>query len=154
MPASQGVDVTAIDDDSEMIDAAGRFGFKLYYGDGGRLDVLRAAGAERVKMIAVCVSNIERVNRIVDLINEQFPDTKLYVRSYDRGHTLDLIKKGVNFELRETFSPRWRSAGPRSKGLASMPSARRRWKRRCAGVISSALRSSRPAASWPASTSC
>ncbi len=100
---SQGVDVTAIDDDSEMIDAAGRFGFKLYYGDGGRLDVLRAAGAERVKMIAVCVSNIERVNRIVDLINEQFPDTKLYVRSYDRGHTLDLIKKGVNFELRETF---------------------------------------------------
>ena len=103
---SQGVDVTAIDDDSEMIDAAGRFGFKLYYGDGARLDVLRAAGAERVKMIAVCVSDTERVNRIVDLINEQFPDTKLYVRSYDRGHTLDLIKKGVNYELRETFEVR------------------------------------------------
>ena len=101
---SQGVDVTAIDDDSEMIDAAGRFGFKLYYGDGARLDVLRAAGAERVKMIAVCVEQYRaRANRIVDLINEQFPDTKLYVRSYDRGHTLDLIKKGVNFELRETF---------------------------------------------------
>ena len=45
----------AIDDDSEMIDAAARFGFKVYYGDGTRLDVLRAAGAGTVEMIAVCV---------------------------------------------------------------------------------------------------
>jgi glutathione-regulated potassium-efflux system protein KefB len=100
---SQGVDVTAIDNDSEMIDAAGRFGFKLYYGDGTRLDVLRAAGAESVQMIAVCVNDRAAATRIVDLVNEQFPDTKLYVRSYDRQHTLELISKGVNFELRETF---------------------------------------------------
>jgi voltage-gated potassium channel Kch len=100
---SQGVDVTAIDNDSEMIDAAGRFGFKVYYGDGTRLDVLRAAGAERVKLIAVCVGNRDAASRIVDLVNEQFPDTKLYVRAYDRGHSLELIAKGVNFELRETF---------------------------------------------------
>jgi monovalent cation:proton antiporter-2 (CPA2) family protein len=100
---TQGVDVTAIDDDSEMIDAAGRFGFKVYFGDGTRLDVLRAAGAERVQMIAVCVDNRETASRIVDVVNEQFPDTKLYVRSYDRAHTLELIAKGVNFELRETF---------------------------------------------------
>ena len=100
---SQGVDVTAIDNDSEMIDAAGRFGFKLYYGDGTRLDVLRASGVERVKLIAVCVGDKVAASRIVDLVNEQYPDTKLYVRSYDRQHTLELIAKGVNFELRETF---------------------------------------------------
>jgi hypothetical protein len=56
-----------------------------------------------VPLIAVCVNDRETATRIVDLINEQFPDTKLYVRSYDRTHTLDLIKKGVNFELRETL---------------------------------------------------
>lgn len=100
---TQGVDVTAIDDDPEMIDAAGRFGFKVYYGDGTRLDVLRAAGAGNVQMIAVCVDDRATATRIVDLVNEQFPDTKLYVRSYDRAHTLELIAKGVNFELRETF---------------------------------------------------
>ncbi|MBZ0148221.1 MAG: cation:proton antiporter, partial [Pseudorhodoplanes sp.] len=100
---TQGVDVTAIDSDSEMIDAAGRFGFKVYYGDGTRLDVLRAAGAGRVPLIAVCVNERETTTRIVDLVNEQFPDTRLYVRSYDRTHTLDLIKRGVNFELRETL---------------------------------------------------
>jgi glutathione-regulated potassium-efflux system protein KefB len=100
---TQGVDVTAIDSDSEMIDAAGRFGFKVYYGDGRRLDVLRAAGAGRVPLIAICVNERETATHIVDLVNEQFPDTKLYVRSYDRTHTLDLIKRGVNFELRETL---------------------------------------------------
>ncbi len=100
---TQGVDVTAIDHDPEMIESAGRFGFKVYYGDGTRLDVLRAAGAERVQLIAVCVEDRVAATRIVDLVNEQFPDTKLYVRSYDRAHTLELIKKGVNFELRETF---------------------------------------------------
>ena len=100
---TQGIDVTAVDTDTEMIDAAGRFGFKVYFGDGRRLDVLRAAGAGRVPLIAVCVNERETATQIVDIINEQFPDTKLYVRSYDRTHTLDLIKKGVNFELRETL---------------------------------------------------
>ena len=100
---TQGIDVTAVDTDTEMIDAAGRFGFKVYFGDGRRLDVLRAAGAGRVPLIAVCVNDRETATQIVDIINEQFPDTKLYVRSYDRTHTLDLIKRGVNFELRETL---------------------------------------------------
>lgn len=100
---TQGIDVTAVDTDTEMIDAAGRFGFKVYYGDGRRLDVLRAAGAGRVPLIAVCVDDRETATQIVDVVNEQFPDTKLYVRAYDRTHTLDLIRKGVNFELRETL---------------------------------------------------
>jgi monovalent cation:proton antiporter-2 (CPA2) family protein len=100
---TQSIDVTAIDSDGEMIDAAGRFGFKVYYGDGTRLDVLRAAGAGKVPMIVVCVDRRETATRIVDLVKEQFPDTKLYVRSYDRTHALELIGKGVDYELRETF---------------------------------------------------
>src|SRR5262249_56044322 len=51
---AEGVDVTAIDNDPEMIEAATRFGFKVYYGDGSRLDVLRAAGAGEARLIALC----------------------------------------------------------------------------------------------------
>ena len=101
---TQGVDVTAIDTDPEMIDAAGRFGFKVYYGDGRA--ARRAARRRRRARAAdrgLCRTTARPRRSIVDLINEQFPDTKLYVRSYDRTHTLDLIKKGVNFELRETL---------------------------------------------------
>ncbi len=100
---SEGVDVTAIDNDPEMIQSAGRFGFKVYYGDGTRLDVLRAAGAAHARLIAVCVNTQEATDRVVDLVRAEFPGVLLYVRSYDRRHTLRLIAKGVDYELRETF---------------------------------------------------
>lgn len=99
---AQHVDVTIIDNDVEMIQNATRFGFKIYYGDGTRLDVLRAAGAERARLVAVCVDQQETATRIVDVVKSQFAG-KLFVRSYDRRHTLELIAKGVDFEIRETF---------------------------------------------------
>jgi Kef-type K+ transport system membrane component KefB/voltage-gated potassium channel Kch len=100
---AEGVDVTAIDNDPEMIEAATRFGFKVYYGDGSRLDVLRAAGAGEARVIALCNDDPDMTLRIVDLVRAEFPDTKLYVRAYDRRHSLRLIAKGVDFELRDTF---------------------------------------------------
>ena len=100
---AEGIDVTTIDNDPEMIQQAARFGFKVYYGDGTRLDVLRAAGAGEARLIAVCIDNPEAASRIVDLVRADFPGTKLYVRSYDRRHSLQLTAKGVEFELRETY---------------------------------------------------
>ena len=100
---AEDIDVTTIDNDPEMIQDAGGFGFKVYYGDGTRLDVLRAAGAGEARLAAVCIDNRQAASRIVDLVRAEFPGTKLYVRSYDRRHTLQLIAKGVDFELRETY---------------------------------------------------
>jgi glutathione-regulated potassium-efflux system protein KefB len=100
---AEGVDVVTIDNDPEMIANAGRFGFKVYYGDGARLDVLRAAIRAEVRLVAVCVDKHEAANRIVDLVRTEFPGLKLYVRSYDRRHTLELLAKGIDFEIRETF---------------------------------------------------
>jgi glutathione-regulated potassium-efflux system protein KefB len=100
---AENADVTAIDLDARMIQNAGRFGFKVYYGDGTRLDVLRAAGAGRARLIAVCIDDRAAATRIVELVQAEFPGTRLHVRSYDRAHSLELIAKGVDFELRETF---------------------------------------------------
>jgi voltage-gated potassium channel Kch len=100
---AEAVDVITIDNDPEMIESAGRFGFKVYYGDGARLDVLRAAIRAEVRLVAVCVDKREAADRIVDLVRAEFPGLKLYVRSYDRRHTLELLAKGVDFEMRETF---------------------------------------------------
>ena len=100
---AEDLDVTAIDLDPDMIQVAGRFGFKVYYGDGTRLDVLRAAGADDARLVAICIDDEDRVNRIVDLIRGEFPGTKIYARAYDRGHTLQLLARNVDFEMRETF---------------------------------------------------
>jgi glutathione-regulated potassium-efflux system protein KefB len=100
---AEGIDVTTIDKDPGTLESAALFGFKVYYGDGTRLDVLRAAGADDARLIAICIDDREAASRIVDLVRAEFPGTKLYVRSFDRRHTLQLFAKGVDFELRETF---------------------------------------------------
>ena len=100
---ARGFTVSTIETDVEMIRAAARFGFQVYYGDGTRLDVLRTSGAGRARAILVCTADRATTDRIVTLAQEEFPQARLYVRAYDRGHTLDLIKRDVAFEVRETF---------------------------------------------------
>ncbi|GAA0648887.1 monovalent cation:proton antiporter-2 (CPA2) family protein [Brevundimonas lenta] len=100
---ARDVDVSIIDTDVEMIQAAGNFGFKVYYGDGTRLDVLRASGAENAETILVCVDKQEVADRIVELVKSEFPLTKLFVRAYDRGHAIRLVQAGVEYQIRETF---------------------------------------------------
>jgi len=103
MLLAEGIEVTAIDNDIEMIEAAERFGFKVYFGDGQRLDVLRASGAEKSTLICVCVDKREVANKIVEVAREAFPLTRLYVRAFDRGHVLELVERGIDFHMRETY---------------------------------------------------
>ncbi len=100
---ARDVDVSIIENDVEMIQAAGNFGFKVYYGDGTRLDVLHASGAHHAEAILVCVDKPEVADHIVELCKAEFPLARLYVRAFDRGHSLRLLKAGVDFQIRETF---------------------------------------------------
>ena len=97
------VEMSLIENDVEMIRAAGNFGFKVYYGDGTRLDVLHASGAGRAEAILVCVDKPDVADKVVELCRSEFPLARLYVRSFDRGHSLRLIKAGVEYQIRETF---------------------------------------------------
>ncbi|ETR94262.1 monovalent cation:proton antiporter-2 (CPA2) family protein [Acinetobacter lactucae] len=100
---ARGVDVTIIDNNIDMIQNAEKFGFKIYYGDGCRLDILHTSGAATAQAIVVCVDSKETTNRIVELVTHEFPLAKLLVRSYDREHSLHLVKQKVDFMIRETF---------------------------------------------------
>jgi len=99
----QHINITVIDADVEQIRAAARFGFKVYYGDGTRLDVLRAAGAGRVKVICVCIDNKDAALRIVEMVKAEFPNIRVHVRAFDRIHAIDLMKANVDYQMRETF---------------------------------------------------
>ncbi|HET7412025.1 MAG TPA: cation:proton antiporter, partial [Pararhizobium sp.] len=98
-----GINVTVIDDSADRVRQAMRFGFRIYYGDGTRKDVLEAAGIQKAKIVAVCTQKKAVTDRIVDMIQTEYPTARLFVRSYDRVHTLSLRKRGVDYELRETF---------------------------------------------------
>ena len=98
-----GSDVTIIDQSTERIRSASKFGFRIYFGDGTRKDVLVAAGIRRAKIVAVCTHKQEITDKIVDLIQAEFPTARIFARAYDRTHTLSLRARGVDYEARETF---------------------------------------------------
>ena len=80
MLLARNVNATILDASAERVRQAARFGFRIYFGDGTRRDVLRAAGAEQAAIICICVDKADVANRIVDLVMHEFPAAKVYVR--------------------------------------------------------------------------
>ncbi len=100
---ARGIDIAIIENDTDMIRAAAQFGFKVYYGDGTRLDVLHASGAGHARAILVCVDKKEATTCIVTLVKHEFPLTPVLARAYDRQHAIELMRLGVDYQLRETL---------------------------------------------------
>ncbi len=101
---ARGETVTIIDTDTEGIRTASEFGFKVFYGDGTRLDVLHAAGAATAQAIVVCVDKPAVANTIAEYIAESFPQARLLVRAFDRRHLLALMRMPkVDGAVREAF---------------------------------------------------
>jgi glutathione-regulated potassium-efflux system protein KefB len=99
---ARGIDVSIIENDPDRIREAGRFGFHVHYGDGTRLDILHASGAAEAEAILVCVDDRKAANHIVEVVKAEFPLARLIVRAYDRAHSIELIRAGVDVEIRET----------------------------------------------------
>lgn len=100
---ARGYRMTLIDDDPAQIALVKRFGVKVFYGDGARLDILRAAGAADAKMIVIAVAGAERILRIAEIIRRNFPHVIVAARAVDRSHAHDLMALGVQVFERETF---------------------------------------------------
>jgi len=98
-----GRDVTVIDFSADRIRQAASFGFRIYFGDGTRKDVLRSAGIDRAKVVVVSTHQREITDKIVELVQTEYPHARIFVRSYDRIHSIALRNKGIDYELRETL---------------------------------------------------
>jgi len=98
-----GTEVTIIDHNAENIRNAARLGHRIYFGDGTRADVLRAAGIDKAEIVVICTGKPEQTSRIIELINREWPGKRLYVRAFDRLHVIDLLDRAVEYHVRETF---------------------------------------------------
>ncbi|MBL4647196.1 MAG: cation:proton antiporter [Rhizobiales bacterium] len=114
---AEGIDVTIIDSSASRIRSAAKFGFKIYYGDGRRLEVLRAAGLDNAQMVIVCTNHENPTTEIVELVKKHAPSTKVYVRSYDRGHSISLRRLEVDFEIRESVESAFKLGAEALNGL-------------------------------------
>ncbi|MEH3047718.1 cation:proton antiporter domain-containing protein [Sphingomonas adhaesiva] len=110
MLMTQDIPVTLIDTDIEMIDIAGEFGSKVYYGDGTRLDLLRQAGAAEAEMILFCMDGDQLEPATVESIQDAFPNAALYVRAYDRRALVKLKSGPARYVVREVLESAVRMA--------------------------------------------
>ena len=100
---AQGIDVTILDSDPDRIAEAATFGFRIHYGDGMRRDVLKAAGAQNARLIVICVGDPARTNMMLTSIRTNFPEARIFARSRDRQHSIELARREIDYSLRETF---------------------------------------------------
>jgi monovalent cation:proton antiporter-2 (CPA2) family protein len=105
MLMAKRVPVTLVDTDAEMIETAGSFGTKVYFGDGTRIDLLRTAGAEQARAILFCNDNAsgELTREALKRVLEAFPQARVMVRTFDRRHMIELDGLDLAYTQRELF---------------------------------------------------
>jgi len=97
-----GIGVTIIEHDAGQIETVRRFGWKAYYGDATRLDLLESAGARDAKLLIVAIDDQDAAMRTVKRVRERFPDLQVIVRAHSRTDAYEYVALGVP-SVRETF---------------------------------------------------
>ena len=100
---ARGATLTIIDHDTQVIRDTAEYGFKVYYGDGSRPEVLHAAGAHEACAVLVCVDDKAAATRIAENARHVCPQAQVIIRAYDREHAVELAKAGADVYVRETF---------------------------------------------------
>jgi voltage-gated potassium channel Kch len=100
---AQGIKATVLEKDPDQIELLRKFGFKGYFGDASRLDLLHSAGAAKASLLVVAVDDPETSVAIVKLAKAEFPQLKIFARAHNRRHAYELDKAGVDYYKREIF---------------------------------------------------
>ena len=101
--ATRGIPFTALDIDSEQLEFVTQFGEKVYFGDASRLDLLRAARADKASVLVIAIDDVEASMKCAEIAKQHFPKLKIYARARDRLHAYRLLDLGITRVWRETF---------------------------------------------------
>jgi glutathione-regulated potassium-efflux system protein KefB len=97
------IGTTVLDLDANQIEVLRHFGMKVFYGDVTRIDLLRAAGAEKAKLMIIAIDEPETSIELIKSVKSKFPHLKLLARAQDRAHAFELMRLGVQVVRREMF---------------------------------------------------
>lgn len=99
---ANGFRTTVLDYDGEQVDVMSRFGFKTYFGDGARPEVLRAAGIEKVGILVLAIDDQDNAVKITESVRAEHPHVKIFARAFDRVHAYKLLNAGAQSAVIET----------------------------------------------------
>ena len=102
--AANKIGVTVLDHDPDQIELLRKFGFKVFYGDATRVDLLVAAGIEKAKALVIAIDNVDDSLALVDAVRLRLPQLTILARARNVTHYYELMKRGVTLIERETFA--------------------------------------------------
>lgn len=97
------ISATVLDRDSDRVKLLRSYGFKVYYGDATRIPVLRAAGIEEAEILVLCLDDPDDNRFVAELVREQYPNVKIFVRAKNRIDAYEYLDKGIDNIYRETL---------------------------------------------------
>ncbi|MCU0376320.1 MAG: monovalent cation:proton antiporter-2 (CPA2) family protein [Chitinophagaceae bacterium] len=97
------IGTTILDHDSDRVDLLRKLGFKVYYGDATRYDLLHAAGAAEAKLLIIAIDNPEKRLEMVEMVKKHFPQLRMLLRATNRFDAYDLMNEGMLHVYRETL---------------------------------------------------
>ncbi len=118
---TQGIAFTALERDPSQVEVIRRFGTKVFYGDPGRLDLLRAAGADTAKLLIVAVEPVDESLPIVEVAKRNFPHLTVLARARNRRHAHLLMDRDADGVVRDTFYSALRVAGEAMRLMGTQP---------------------------------
>jgi len=105
-----GFDTTVIDYSSEHLEIMRTFGFRAYYGDATRPDLLTAAGIERAKLLVIAIDNKAKITELARYVIQNHPHVHVTARAIDRHHVYELWAAGCRDIIRETYDSSLRAS--------------------------------------------
>lgn len=103
MLEGMGESPTVIDYSSAQIEMVGRFGYRAYYGDATRPDLLHAAGIDDAKILVIAIDGKDQITELAHYVHQTHPDVHVIARAVDRNHVYDLYAAGCRDIIRETY---------------------------------------------------
>jgi voltage-gated potassium channel Kch len=92
-----------LDHDAEQIESLRAYGYEIYYGDAGRLDLLEAAGAREAQVLVLAIDDRDKTLAIVKTVRQHFPHLRIFARAFDRVHAYQLLDLGIDDVYREVY---------------------------------------------------
>ena len=98
---ANGVAATVLDVDSDRVDLLRKLGLKVFYGDACRHELLRAAGADRARLMVLALDSGEKNRELVATARKHFPQVTLLARARNRSEAYELLDAGVEHVFRD-----------------------------------------------------
>ncbi|HET7547908.1 MAG TPA: glutathione-regulated potassium-efflux system protein KefC [Usitatibacter sp.] len=118
---ANGVRAVVLDHDPDEVDSLRKFGYRVYYGDATRLDLLEAAGARGARLLVNAIDDVDASLALVDRVRENFPSLPIVSRARNVSHYFELKLRGVNVVERETFESALRAGRAALQVLGMAP---------------------------------